>query len=49
VVCLAESFIYNDASAALEPEVDRAAAVVSLLLGVEADAAAEVQAEIEGL
>jgi AcrR family transcriptional regulator len=33
VVCLAESFIYNDASAALEPEVDRAAAVVALLLG----------------
>jgi AcrR family transcriptional regulator len=33
VVCLAESFIYNDASAALEPEVDRAAAVVAVLLG----------------
>ncbi len=33
VVCLAESFIYNDASAAVEPEVDRAAAVVALLLG----------------
>jgi len=32
VVCLTESFIYNDASAAVEPEVDRAAAVVALLL-----------------
>ena len=35
VVCLAESFIYNDASAALEPEVDRATAVVALLLGAD--------------
>jgi AcrR family transcriptional regulator len=35
VVCLAESFIYNDASAALEPEVERAAAVVALLLGAD--------------
>jgi AcrR family transcriptional regulator len=33
VVCLAQSFIYNDASAAVEPEVERAAAVVALLLG----------------
>ena len=33
VVCLTESFIYNDARAAVEPEVDRAAAVVALLLG----------------
>lgn len=33
VVCLTESFIYNDASAAVEPEVERAAAVVALLLG----------------
>jgi AcrR family transcriptional regulator len=33
VVCLTESFIYNDASAAIEPEVERAAAVVALLLG----------------
>ncbi len=33
VVCLAESFIYNDAGAALQPEVERAAAVVALLLG----------------
>jgi AcrR family transcriptional regulator len=33
VVCLTESFIYNDARAAVEPEVDRAAAVVTLLLG----------------
>ena len=32
VVCLTESFIYNDASAAVEPEVERAAAVVALLL-----------------
>jgi AcrR family transcriptional regulator len=33
VVCLTESFIYNDASAMVEPEVERAAAVVALLLG----------------
>ena len=33
VVCLAESFIYRDAPATVEPEVDRAAAVVALLLG----------------
>jgi AcrR family transcriptional regulator len=33
VVCLTESFIYNDAHAAVEPEVERAAAVVALLLG----------------
>jgi AcrR family transcriptional regulator len=33
VVCLAEGFIYNDLGAAVEPEVDRAAAVVALLLG----------------
>lgn len=33
VVCVTESFIYNDASAAVEPEVERAAAVVALLLG----------------
>lgn len=32
VVCLTESFIYNDARAAVEPEVERAAAVVALLL-----------------
>jgi AcrR family transcriptional regulator len=32
VVCVTESFIYNDASAAVEPEVERAAAVVALLL-----------------
>jgi AcrR family transcriptional regulator len=43
VVCLAESFIYNDASAALEPEVDRAAAVVALLLGVEAEPGVAVE------
>jgi AcrR family transcriptional regulator len=34
VVCLAESFIYNEENAAIEPEVDRAAAVVALLLGI---------------
>jgi AcrR family transcriptional regulator len=33
VVCLAESFIYNDGTAAVEPEVERAAAVVAVLLG----------------
>ena len=33
VVCLTESFIYNDARGAVEPEVERAAAVVALLLG----------------
>ena len=33
VVCLTESFIYNDARATVEPEFDRAAAVVALLLG----------------
>jgi len=33
VVCLAESFIYDDSRAAVEPEVERAAAVVALLLG----------------
>jgi hypothetical protein len=33
VVCLAESFIYQDDEVAPEPEVDRAAAVVALLLG----------------
>lgn len=33
VVCLTESFIYNDALAAVEPEMERAAAVVALLLG----------------
>jgi AcrR family transcriptional regulator len=33
VVSLAERFIYNDAGAAVEPEVDRAAEVVALLLG----------------
>jgi AcrR family transcriptional regulator len=35
VVCLAESFIYNDASAAVAPEseVDRAVEVIRLLLG----------------
>ncbi len=32
VIRLAEGFIYNDGSAAVEPEVDRAAAVVGLLL-----------------
>jgi AcrR family transcriptional regulator len=32
VVCLTESFIYDE-SAAVEPEVERAAAVVALLLG----------------
>lgn len=35
VVCLAQSFIYNDGSASIEPEVDRAAAVVALLLGAD--------------
>ncbi len=35
VVCLAESFIYNDASAVIEPEVERAGAVVALLLGAD--------------
>ena len=33
VVCLTERFIYNDAIAEVAPEVDRAAAVVALLLG----------------
>jgi AcrR family transcriptional regulator len=33
VVCLTESFIYNDARGAVEPEVERAAGVVALLLG----------------
>ena len=38
VVCLTEGFIYNDARAAVEPEVERAAAVVALVLGVPGDA-----------
>ncbi len=39
VVKVTEAFIYNDAIVAVEPEVDRAAAIVALMLGGAAPAA----------